>query len=221
MGGPFGAMIAYQCPDIQVTVVDTNAQRVDAWNSGHPPMYEPGLEDILATIRRRGCAVTKNSCCNLQFSIEIEQAIKDADMIFLCIDTPTKTFGIGQDAAPDLSNLQAAIRTIARVASTDKIVVEKSTVPCGTAELIRDLVCISSAMSTRNNANETEREYSCTGAARQTSKYYRIPNSCQKARQSMTSNIPHGYSSDRNRQLRGTRPQRNSHSYTRHGYHRS
>lgn len=142
VGGPFGAMIAYQCPDIQVTVVDMNAHRIDAWNSGHPPMYEPGLEDVITTIRQREHTVTKNSCNNLRFSIETEHAIKDADMIFLCIDTPTKTFGIGLDAAPDLSNLQAAVRTIARVASTDTIVVEKSTVPCGTAELIRDLVCV-------------------------------------------------------------------------------
>lgn len=145
VGGPFGAMIAYQCPDIQVTVVDTNAQRIDAWNSEHPPMYEPGLEDIIATIRQREQAVTKNSCCNLIFSVNIEKAIQDADIIFLCIDTPTKTFGIGQDAAPDLSSLQAAVRTIAKAASTDKIVVEKSTVPCGTAELIRDLVYITLA----------------------------------------------------------------------------
>lgn len=136
MGGPFGAMIAYQCPDVQVTVVDTNARRIEAWNSGYPPMYEPGLEEILASIEQR-----TGDWSNLRFSTDVEQAINDAEIIVLCIDTPTKTFGIGRDAAPDLSNLQAAARTIAQVASTDKIVVEKSTVPCGTAELIRHLVC--------------------------------------------------------------------------------
>lgn len=137
VGGPFGAMIAYQCPEVQVTVVDTNARRIEAWNSGYPPMYEPGLEEILAGIEQR---TGDGDQSNLRFSTEIERAIDDADIIVLCVDTPTKTIGIGRDAAPDLSNLQAAVRTIAQVASTDKIVVEKSTVPCGTAELVRDLV---------------------------------------------------------------------------------
>lgn len=135
-------MIAYQCPDVLVTVVDKDQRRIDAWNSDSLPMYEPGLEDILSSIRRRPAQddTSRESTSNLRFSTEIEQAISDADIIVLCIDTPTKTFGIGKGAAPDLSNIQAAVRTIARVSTSDKIVVEKSTVPCGTAELIRDLV---------------------------------------------------------------------------------
>lgn len=137
-------MIAYQCPDTLVTIVDKDQRRIDAWNSDSLPMYEPGLEDVLSSIRRRPTHIAHpesgEDLSNLRFSTEIEQAISDADIIVLCIDTPTKSFGIGQGLAPDLANIQAAVRTIARVATSDKIVVEKSTVPCGTAELIRDLV---------------------------------------------------------------------------------
>lgn len=154
-GGPFGAMIAYQCPNIQVTVVDKDPRRIEAWNSDCLPMYEPGLDDILASIRQRPATnggydsigndvkILGNvgSTSNLRFSTDIERAIYEADIIVLCIDTPTKTFGTGQGVAADLTNLQAAVKTIARVAVTDKIMVEKSTVPCGTAEVIRDLVC--------------------------------------------------------------------------------
>lgn len=138
-------MIAYQCPDTLVTIVDKDQRRIDAWNSDSLPMYEPGLEDVLSSIRRRPTHIAHHESgedmSNLRFSTEIEQAISNADIIVLCIDTPTKSFGIGKGLAPDLANIQAAVRTIARVATSDKIVVEKSTVPCGTAELIRDLVC--------------------------------------------------------------------------------
>lgn len=137
-------MIAYQCPDTLVTIVDKDQRRIDAWNSDSLPMYEPGLEDVLSSIRRRPTHIAHHESgedmSNLRFSTEIEQAISNADIIVLCIDTPTKSFGIGKGLAPDLANIQAAVRTIARVATSDKIVVEKSTVPCGTAELIRDLV---------------------------------------------------------------------------------
>lgn len=144
IGGPFGAMIAYQCPDTLVTIVDKDQRRIDAWNSDNLPMYEPGLEEVLSSIRQRPTHIAHHESgedlSNLRFSTEIEQAISDADIIVLCIDTPTKSYGIGKGLAPDLANIQAAVRTIARVATSDKIVIEKSTVPCGTAELIRDLV---------------------------------------------------------------------------------
>lgn len=78
----------------------------------------------------------------LRFSTDIEAAVKEAEMIFLCVNTPTKRFGVCRGMAADLSNLQAAVRMIAEVATSDKIVVEKSTVPCGTADMIRDLVCM-------------------------------------------------------------------------------
>ncbi|KAJ5087981.1 UDP-glucose 6-dehydrogenase [Penicillium angulare] len=134
VGGPLGAVIAYRCPNISVTVVDKNASRIDSWNSDALPMYEPGLSDIIAEIRQR------KNMCNLVFSCEIEKAIHEADIIMLCIDTPTKKFGIGSGMALDLGHIQAAVRTIADVATTDKIVVEKSTVPCGTASRIQDLL---------------------------------------------------------------------------------
>jgi UDP-glucose/GDP-mannose dehydrogenase family, NAD binding domain len=97
-------------------------------------MYEPGLSDIITEIRQR------KDACNLTFSCDTEKAIHDADMIMLCIDTPTKKSGIGSGMALDLGHIQGAVRTIAEIATTDKIVVEKSTVPCGTASTIQDLV---------------------------------------------------------------------------------
>ncbi|GAB1195151.1 hypothetical protein APSETT444_004405 [Aspergillus pseudonomiae] len=132
--GPLATVIAYQCPDIQVTVVDKNKARIDAWNTTTPPLYEPGLEDVLSSVRQR------ETQCNLIFSTDIDHAIREAELIMLCIDTPTKENGIGKGLALDLANTQAAVRTIAQAAESDKIVVEKSTVPCGTADKIRDLL---------------------------------------------------------------------------------
>ena len=137
LGGPLATVIAYQCPDIQVTVVDKNKARIDAWNTTTPPLYEPGLEDVLSSVRQR------ETQCNLIFSTDIDHAIREAELIMLCIDTPTKENGIGKGLALDLANTQAAVRTIAQAAESDKIVVEKSTVPCGTADKIRDLVRVS------------------------------------------------------------------------------
>ncbi|KAE8374710.1 UDP-glucose/GDP-mannose dehydrogenase family, NAD binding domain-containing protein [Aspergillus bertholletiae] len=134
VGGPLATVIAHQCPDIQVTVVDKNQERIDAWNTATPPLYEPGLEDVLSNVRQR------ESECNLVFSTDIDRAIREGELIMLCIDTPTKGNGIGKGMALDLANTQAAVRTIAQAAETDKIVVEKSTVPCGTADKIRDLL---------------------------------------------------------------------------------
>ncbi|KOC14348.1 UDP-glucose/GDP-mannose dehydrogenase [Aspergillus flavus] len=134
VGGPLATVIAHQCPDIQVTVVDKNKERIDAWNTGIPPLYEPGLEAVLSSVRQR------ETQCNLTFSTDIDQAIREAEIIMLCIDTPTKGDGIGKGMALDLANTQAAVRTIAQAAESDKIVVEKSTVPCGTADKIRDLL---------------------------------------------------------------------------------
>ena len=97
-------------------------------------MYEPGLHDIIAQVRGR------KDACNLTFSCEIEKAIIEADMIMLCIDTPTKIYGAGRGMALDLGHIQAAVRTVAQVATTYKIIVEKSTVPGGTASTVKDLV---------------------------------------------------------------------------------
>lgn len=97
-------------------------------------MYEPGLHDIIAQVRQR------KDACNLTFSCDIEKAITEADIIMLCIDTPTKIYGAGRGMALDLGHIQAAVRTVAQVATTDKIIVEKSTVPGGTASTVKDLV---------------------------------------------------------------------------------
>lgn len=114
--------------------MDKNKERIDAWNTATPPLYEPGLEDVLSRVRQR------EAQCNLRFSTDIDRAIREAELIMLCIDTPTKGSGIGKGMALDLANTQAAARTIAQAAESDKIIVEKSTVPCGTADKIRDLV---------------------------------------------------------------------------------
>ncbi|KAF7589960.1 UDP-glucose 6-dehydrogenase 1 [Aspergillus hancockii] len=158
LGGPLGVMIAYQCPTISVSVVDKDQGRIDAWNSTSLPFYEPGLEEYLATIRQRtiepsgtqgnceqqsivdNSSVFPDSRSNLQFSADVNTAIQEADIIFLCVDTPTKSFGAGKGSAPDLTNVQSAVRTIAQVATSDKIVVEKSTIPCGTSDMLRDLL---------------------------------------------------------------------------------
>lgn len=127
-------MLAFQCPEITVTVVDKNPARIESWNSDDLPMYEPGLSELIAQVRQR------KDACNLTFSCDVGKAIGDADFIMLCIDTPTKSHGTGRGMALDLAHVQEAVRTIAEVATTDKVIVEKSTVPGGTASMIQDLV---------------------------------------------------------------------------------
>ena len=92
VGAPTMAMIAYKCPDYRVTVVDINPERIEAWNSDHLPIYEPGLEEIVTRTRGR----------NLFFSSDVEGQIRENDIIFVCVNTPTKTFGAGAGMAADL-----------------------------------------------------------------------------------------------------------------------
>lgn len=124
------AMIAKQCPDIQVTVVDINAQRIDAWNSDELPIFEPGLDEVVKEARGR----------NLFFSTEVDAAIAEADIIFMSVNTPTKTYGVGAGRAADLKYVELCARRIAEFAKGDKIVVEKSTIPVRTAESIRRIL---------------------------------------------------------------------------------
>lgn len=124
VGGPTMAVIADKCHDYKVTVVDINARRIEAWNSGKLPIYEPGLDEVVK--RRRGH--------NLFYSTEIPQAIKAADIIFVSVNTPTKTFGAGAGQAADLQYLEKTARSIVEHAESDKIVVEKSTLPVRTAQ---------------------------------------------------------------------------------------
>ncbi|TBW26617.1 UDP-glucose 6-dehydrogenase [Gramella sp. KN1008] len=133
VGGPTMAVIAQKCPEIKVTVVDINEKRIAAWNDNdveNIPIYEPGLSDVVAEARGR----------NLFFSTDIDSAIEEAEMIFISVNTPTKTYGIGKGMAADLKYIELCARQIARVSKTDKIVVEKSTLPVRTAEALKNIL---------------------------------------------------------------------------------
>jgi UDPglucose 6-dehydrogenase len=123
VGGPTMAMIAYKCPQYRVTVVDINPTRIAQWNSDDLPIYEPGLEEIVKTSRGK----------NLFFSTDIEGEIKEAEIIFVSVNTPTKTFGSGMGMAADLQYWDKTAKQIRKFAESDKIIVEKSTLPVKTA----------------------------------------------------------------------------------------
>lgn len=127
------SVIAQKNPDIKVTVVDINAKRIEAWNSddlNNLPIYEPGLDNVVADARGR----------NLFFSTDVDHAIDEAEMIFISVNTPTKTYGVGKGMAADLTYVELCARQIAHVAKTDKIVVEKSTLPVRTAQSIKSIL---------------------------------------------------------------------------------
>ena len=126
------AVIALKCPDIKVTVVDLNAERIAAWNGPleNLPVYEPGLAKVVQEARGR----------NLFFSTDVNQAIESSELIFMAVNTPTKTEGAGAGMAADLRYVEACAKNIAQVAKTDKIVVEKSTVPVRAAESIGNIL---------------------------------------------------------------------------------
>jgi|SRR5690554_6651031 len=108
VGGPTMAVIAQKCPDIQVTVVDINADRIAAWNDENVeniPIYEPGLSDVVSEARGR----------NLFFSTDVEKAIDEAEMIFISVNTPTKTYGVGKGMAADLKYIELSARQIAKM----------------------------------------------------------------------------------------------------------
>ncbi len=133
VGGPTMAVIAQQCPHIRVTVVDINPQRIADWNDedlSKLPVYEPGLPEIVAEARGR----------NLFFSTDVEGAIRESEMIFISVNTPTKTYGVGKGMAADLKYVELCARQIAEVSTTNKIVVEKSTLPVRTAQAIRTIL---------------------------------------------------------------------------------
>ncbi len=134
VGGPTMAMIALKCPDITVTVVDMNAARVAAWNSGTLPIFEPGLDEVVKQARGK----------NLFFSTDVAGQIKKADIIFVAVNTPTKTYGVGAGRAADLRYIESVARTIAEHAETGKIIVEKSTIPVKTADAIKTIVASNS-----------------------------------------------------------------------------
>jgi UDPglucose 6-dehydrogenase len=123
VGGPSMAMIAYKCPDCRVTIVDIDHQRIDAWNSSVLPVYEPGLDNIVRKTRGK----------NLFFSKDIENQIRKNDIIFVSVNTPTKTFGTGAGMAADLQYWEKTARQILEHSQSPKIVIEKSTLPVKTA----------------------------------------------------------------------------------------
>ena len=130
VGGPTMAMIALKAPGIEVRVVDMNAARIEAWNSDTLPIYEPGLDDVIKQTRGK----------NLHFSTDVQGGIKAADIIFVAVNTPTKTYGVGAGRAADLRFIESVARTIAEHANGPKIIVEKSTIPVKTAETIKDIL---------------------------------------------------------------------------------
>ncbi|ORY21971.1 UDP-glucose dehydrogenase [Neocallimastix californiae] len=132
VGGASSSVMAYKCPEkeVIVTVCDVDSKKIDSWNSENLPIYEPGLEEIVK--KRRGK--------NLFFTIDLEKSIYLADIIFISVGTPTKKSGIGANQAAELSYLESAARKIATISRNSKIIIEKSTVPCKTAEHIRSIL---------------------------------------------------------------------------------
>ena len=133
VGGPTMSVIAQKNPAIQVTVVDLNSQRIADWNQEDLsllPVYEPGLDAVVAEARGR----------NLFFSTDVEKAIQEADMIFISVNTPTKTYGKGKGQAADLKFIELCARQIADVSTSPKIIVEKSTIPVRTAATIKSIL---------------------------------------------------------------------------------
>ena len=130
VGGPTMAMIARKCPEIKVTVVDLNEVRIAEWNSSKLPVYEPGLQEIVESVRDQ----------NLFFTTNIDENLKEADIIFISVNTPTKDYGSGSGQAADLRFVESCARRIAEVGGGNKIVVEKSTVPVRTAQMVKEIL---------------------------------------------------------------------------------
>ena len=133
VGGPTMAVIAKNCPDIKITVVDLNQERINLWNSDDLsliPIFEPGLQEIIKEVRNQ----------NLFFTTDIKNSIQCADMVFISVNTPTKTKGIGAGRASDISWAEACTRQVAKYSVGKTIVVEKSTIPVKTAEAIKSIL---------------------------------------------------------------------------------
>jgi UDPglucose 6-dehydrogenase len=130
VGGPTMAVIALKCPEYRIEVVDINEERIQQWNSNDIPIYEPGLEEIVKQVRGK----------NLFFTTDITEGIKRADIIFVSVNTPTKTFGEGAGMASDLQFWEKTAHTIIDNANSNKIIVEKSTLPVRTAEAMERIL---------------------------------------------------------------------------------
>lgn len=160
-GGPTAAVLAFQNPHIKVTVVDRDQTRIRRWNSRHPPIYEPGLHDIVRVARdgaretffsndATSDADTFNSDFgevrvaprqgNLFFTTDVAASIAEADIVLISVNTPTKERGIGAGSATDMTAFEAVTAVVAQNAREGAIIVEKSTVPCRTAQLVAETV---------------------------------------------------------------------------------
>ena len=146
VGGPTMAVIAYKCPHIIVTVVDINEERIKAWNNENLnllPVYEPGLDEIISKCRG----------INLFFSSEVNLELSRSDIIFLSVNTPTKSKGIGAGKASDLKWVEKSARQIAKYAKNKATIVEKSTIPVKTAETIKEI------LETSNQTNNEKKDF--------------------------------------------------------------
>uniref|UniRef100_A0A8H7TM54 UDP-glucose/GDP-mannose dehydrogenase N-terminal domain-containing protein n=1 Tax=Bionectria ochroleuca TaxID=29856 RepID=A0A8H7TM54_BIOOC len=151
VGGPTAAVIAFQNPHIKVTVVDRDVTRIRRWNSKHPPIYEPGLRDIVRVARDGGRRIVFDSSegdadktevgvrpGNLFFTTDVGKSIGEADIVLVSVNTPTKYRGVGAGSATDMTAFEAVTGVVAQFAREGAIIVEKSTVPCRTAQLVAD-----------------------------------------------------------------------------------
>ena len=148
VGGPTMSVIADACPDLEINVVDINKERIEAWNHTDLkklPIFEPGLDQIISRTRGR----------NLFFSSKLEQSISCADMIFISVNTPIKTKGLGAGQASDLSWVEASARQIAKHANGHTIVVEKSTLPVRTAQVIKEILSSTQRDNQKNKVSKT------------------------------------------------------------------
>ncbi|KIN00509.1 hypothetical protein OIDMADRAFT_165080 [Oidiodendron maius Zn] len=144
VGGPTAAVIAFKNPHIKVTVVDKDQNRIRRWNSRHPPIYEPGLGEMVR-VSRDGLPASKQDKKpvqqpNLFFSTDVSRCISDADIVIIAVNTPTKSRGAGAGSATDMTAFEAVTAEVVQHARLGAIIVEKSTVPCRTAELVEDMV---------------------------------------------------------------------------------
>ena len=149
VGGPTMSIIAQKNPNIIVNVVDVNKDKISAWNSENLenlPVYEPGLSEVVKSARGR----------NLFFSVDVHKHIKNADMIFISVNTPTKTKGLGAGQASDLSWVEASARQVAKYAKGHTIVVEKSTLPVRTAQAIKEILKTTNKETQKNEISKTE-----------------------------------------------------------------
>ncbi len=147
VGGPTMSVIADKCPNLKINVVDKNPERIELWNSSNLellPIYEPGLDKIISRCRGK----------NLTFSTKIEENISNADMIFISVNTPTKKKGVGAGKASDLKWVEACAREVAKFATGHTIVVEKSTLPVKTAEVIKNIL-----EASQTNSNERKKTF--------------------------------------------------------------